>query len=732
MALISISAAWLAGTFAGARFNIPLTFGFIGLLPFIFLIFRPKHRIVAILIAVSLITFVAAASYSYSRLHAVSDNNLRYYNGQPVTVTGMVTSDPQIGDRSTNIELSVASLILKSGQPPIPVKGSVMLIAPRYPAYHYGDVFTVTGKLETPPRLGDFDYEGYLADRGIYSTMLYPKIDVEPRNLGSPVMKWVYSLRHRLASALAATLPEPQASLAQGIVLGIRTSIPPEVNDAFIRTGTAHLLAISGLNLSIIAGILVSIGVWLFGRRHYIYVWLALCIIWLYSLLTGMNPPVVRGAVMASLFLFAELLGRQRSAGTALFFAAAIMVGISPHVLWNAAFQLSFLAMAGLIFLLPPLQSRAVETIKAHLGEEGLPSRLAIVTADSLCVTMAATVAVWPLVAYYFGVISFVGPLSTFLALPVVAPIIVLGILTGGIGIIAVPVAQVLGWVAWLFLSYMLLVVNGLALPASSTPVGPISPALIGGYYFFLAVLAFVSRRPPLMSAVKARLTSTAASASELLSRVPKKWTFPPLLTVAVLVFIIAATMPDDKLHVSFLDVGQGDAILIRIGNQEVLVDGGPSPEALNLALGRRMTFWNRTIEMVISTHTDSDHLAGLVNALGRFRVEQVLHADKTDETTGADYPPLYEEWRRLLTEKKVKVVSARAGQQISVGEDIRFEVLSPQMASTRPDIDNNGVVLRLSMGQVSFLFTADIGTETEHHLIEERTTASATRPASY
>ncbi|GAH86164.1 unnamed protein product, partial [marine sediment metagenome] len=102
----------------------------------------------------------------------------------------------------------------------------------------------------------------------------------------------------------------------------------------------------------------------------YLYIWLALGTIWLYALLTGMHPPVIRGAIMASLFLTAELLGRQRTAITALAFAAAVMVGISPHTLWDAAFQMSFLAMAGLIFVFPPLQALGRRAVKATLGED--------------------------------------------------------------------------------------------------------------------------------------------------------------------------------------------------------------------------------------------------------------------------------------------------------------------------------------------------------------------------
>ena len=112
---------------------------------------------------------------------------------------------------------------------------------------------------------------------------------------------------------------------------------------------------------------------------------------------------------MASLFLTAELLGRQRSAFTALAFAAAIMVGISPQILWTASFQMSFLAMAGLIFLSPTFRAIGRKAVNATLGEDGAVVSMANIITDSLSVTLAAIIGVWPLVAYYFGIISLVG-----------------------------------------------------------------------------------------------------------------------------------------------------------------------------------------------------------------------------------------------------------------------------------------------------------------------------------
>jgi competence protein ComEC len=593
LALIYLSGAWLAGIYLGSKLALPLALIFTGLTPLILLFFfRKKHKVI-ILTAVCLIAFFGGAFCYQASLPPNDESHIRFYNGQEVEIKGMVNADPEIRDRSTHIHLSTSEI--NGGK----VSGDALLFVPSYPEYDYGDVLLVRGKLETPPQLDDFDYKGYLKNQGIYSTMLYPDIEILETGWGLKPMAWVYSLRNSLSQSIAQIMPEPQASLAQGIVLGIRYNIPQPIKDDFAGTGTAHLLAISGLHLSIMAGILLSIGLRLFGKRRYIYIWLALGVIWLYALITGLNPPVVRGAIMASLFLSAELLGRQRTAVTSLAFAAAVMVGIQPNILWDAAFQLSFLGMAGLIFIAPPLMSLGKKIDEVTIGEEGTGASLATIVTDSFSVTLAATIAVWPVVAHYFGIVSFAGPLATFLALPALPALIVLGGVGGIIGLAFLPIAQGIGWLAWLFASYMLLIVRGVAsLDISAVEVGAVNTSLIVSYYAVLAAVVWLAGNRRLLPQVANWLKEGASRSTDLVSRLPLRWVVPPLLILAILASTAAATMPDDKLRVSFLDVGQGEAILIQKGSQQVLVDGGPSPQALALELGERMPFWDRTIEL--------------------------------------------------------------------------------------------------------------------------------------
>jgi len=724
--LICLSCVWIAGIFLGSRLNLPPLLCLAGLFPLPFLFFTRRRRKAVIFASLGIIVLVAAAVYSYSSLYSVDEGRLHFYSDRGITeIKGMIAGDPDVRDKNTRLILSAEAIRLDTGWRE--VEGKLLVFVPRFPAYRYGDVLRVTCELTTPPQLGDFDYRGYLAHQGIYATMFYPRIEVLDSGQGFKSLAWIYSLRGRLAQTLAEVLPEPQASLAQGIVLGIRGNIPEDLNNDFTRSGTAHLLAISGFNLSIMAGVLLSIGLWIFGRRHYLYVWLALVAIWLYTLITGMSPPVVRGAIMASLFLLAEALGRQRSAMVALTFAAAVMVGISPYILGDASFQLSFLAMAGLIFIYPILREPGRRIAAAWLGDEGALVSIVNISVDTLSACLGAIIAVWPLVAYYFGIFSLVGPLATFLATPALTVIIVTGALTGILGLASLMAAQVMGWLAWLFLSYMMLVVSGLAAPSlSSVEVGSISPAFIVGYYVVLAVAIWLHRRWRKLRS----LISGAAGAMKAGLGLPFgisrniRWIIVPLLLLAALVSYTAATMPDDQLHVSFLDVGEGDAIFIQKGNQQVLIDGGPGPQAIALGLSRRMPFWDRTIDLLVLTHPHSDHLAGLVEVLRRYRVGQVLYP-------ALDYhSPLFDEWLRLIAERGIKSTVACVGQQVALGDGAIMEVLNPlvnPLSGSESDLDNNSIVLHLRDGKVSFLLAADIMRDTEWELVRERADLSST-----
>jgi len=729
MWLLYVSCAWVAGIFLGSKLSLPLLALAFGLIPFALIPFLPSSKKSLIVAGLCLLALLGGGLHFPSSLPPVDEHSLCFYNDAGIVeIQGMVADEPDIRDRYCLLTFS-ANDVTANGEKE-EVSGTALIRVPRYPAYRYGDVLKIMGRLETPPQFEDFDYKSYLARQGIYSVIYYPEVEVLDHSQGFKPLQWIYSLRERLSASLARALPEPQGSLAQAILLGLRGNIPDSLYGAFSRTGTAHLLAISGLHISIIIAMFLSFGILVFGRQRSIYIWLTLVLTWLYALLAGMHPPIIRAAIMGSLFLIAEYLGRQRSAIIALAFAAAVMVGIQPHVLWSVSFQLSFLAMAGLVLLYPYFQVWGRKGVASLFrARERIAAAGGMIT-DGFAATLAAIVAVGPLIAYNFGVVSLVALPATFFSLPALPFIIVTAALVAFTGLFALLAAQIFGWLAWLFLSYLVFIVRGFdALPYSSIEVATVSTWHVWGYYVILAgVIASLKHRKQLAD-FSSRLISGIKKVAE---GIPKprlgfstKWLILPFLVVVILVWSVALTTPDDKLHVSFLDVGQGDAILIQTPNgQDILIDGGPDPQKINLELGERLPFWDRTIDLVVCTQPQADHVTGLVEVLLRYKVKQVLEP-------GVSYnSSIYQEWLRLVEDKGIEYNIARAGQEVDLGNGIKMEVLNPPATlyeGTSHDVDNNGVVLKLTWGKVSFLFTADIREEAEFELIGQRANLKST-----
>ncbi len=206
-------------------------------------------------------------------------------------------------------------------------------------------------------------------------------------------------------------------------------------------------------------------------------------------------------------------------------------------------------------------------------------------------------------------------------------------------------------------------------------------------------------------------------------SNTAKKWLLLTFVTVVLLAGAAWSSRPDANMHVYFLDVGQGDATLIIKGDIDILIDGGSSPQAIDQELGKKIPFWDRTIELLVMTHPHADHLAGLVEVLSRYKVDQVLYPALASSDTDEYDKPLFEEWLRVISEKNIKSILAHSNQELTVG-GIVLDVLNPPpvlLKGTQSDIDNNSVVLRVQNGDISFLITGDLMREGEQELGYQR-----------
>lgn len=706
MVLITLSLAWVLGVWLGSQLLPSPLWLLAAVVPLSLAGLKQwRGRVVTAGLAVLLV--VGGALFYSSTVSDLDESSISWYVGDTaaVTIEGTVSRMPEDKEKSQALRLTDITMATPEGLRD--VSGAVMVYVPPFPEFSYGDRITVTGKLLAPPVFDTFDWRTYLARDEVYATVLYPSVGSVDPGHGNVVLSAIYALREQMADGLSAALPEPYASLAQGLTLGIRSNIPEDVKDSFAVSGTSHLLAISGLHLSIIAGAVLLLARGVLGRRGYWYVWLAMAAIWGFVILSGLAPPVVRGAVMASVFLMAEFFGRQKSALPALCFAAAVMVAANPQVMWSASFQMSFAAMAGLIFLLGPLTGIVRRLTARFPGDSSRFFGAAYLLGEGLAVTAAAVAGVLPLIAYYFGNVSLVGGVATLAVMPVVPLVIFGGLLSGAAAILSPVVAMPFAAVTWLGLVYLLAVVEFFGrVPAIS--VGAFDAGLVWAAYVLLGMLAWwLSRWQRRQTAPDSMKAVTPGFSWKL--------AVPSVVLAVVLTTTGQLSPADHSLQVSFLNVGQGDAIYIRTpAGQDILIDGGPSPQLLAQELGKKMPFWNRTIELVISTHADADHLTGLLEALKRYKVLQIVDSGVPSDTD------LYQEWQSLIDDKKVPDSAVTAGQHIKLEGGLEFAVLNP-IATATGDTNLASVVLSLTYGDVSFLFTADLPEAGELELIYRR-----------
>jgi competence protein ComEC len=312
-----------------------------------------RRSAVALLWAVAAAGLLVGGAWLYqSSLPSAEPQGIALYNdGAAVRFRAVVSGEPDERGSSLRLRLS-AREVLADGRWQS-TSGGILLRGGLFPRYDYGDLLEVNGKLETPPAFEDFNYRDYLARQGIGSIINYPRLSLLATGQGNTIQAWVYDLRGELSSALENALPEPEAALAQGILLGRRASLPDDLRQDLNDTKTSHLIAVSGYNVTLVAGLFIGGLAWLIGRRP--AAWLALLAIIAYAVLVGGQPSVQRAAIMGGMYVVAIALGRQSGALQGLALAGAGMTAFDPLLMKDISFQLSFASTLGLVLFAPAL-----------------------------------------------------------------------------------------------------------------------------------------------------------------------------------------------------------------------------------------------------------------------------------------------------------------------------------------------------------------------------------------
>jgi competence protein ComEC len=572
------------------------------------------------------------------------------------------------------------------------------------------------------PRRGEgdgFDFAAHLRRRGIAGELLLDEVRATGRRRGGPPGA-IDRLREQAESAVVAGLDPSEAALLRGMVLGQDEAIAEPVREDWRDSGLAHLLAVSGQNVMLLVALalpaLATAGLGIRGRAAAL-----LALIALYVPLAGAGPSLQRAGVMGAAGIAAMAAARPASRTYALLLAAAATLALNPRASGDPGWQLSFAAVAGIVWIAPPL-ARTFNTALSALAPAGdrSPRPLDLARrglADGAALTIAATLATAPLLGHHFGSVPLAGLPANLLALPAVAPAMWLGMvkaalgqgiaLGGAAGAAASLAAEVLGAPAGASVSYLAWLAERFAdLPGGQLELPLGSAWKVGIAYAAMAAAVVAARR------VAGPLAPRAGEAAGRWRRLPRarKLALATLASAAVALVAapaLAPPPPPGSLTVRFLDVGQGDATLVQHpSGAAVLFDGGP-PEAGVERLLRDAGV--RRLALVVATHASRDHHGGLPAVLDGFPVDLLL--DGGDGTRD----PAFRELLAAAKERGVRIVPAHAPITLRAG-GLSVRVLSPppRPPGSPPDDPNpRAVVAVVRSGAFDLLLSADAESET-------------------
>ena len=597
---------------------------------------------------------------------------------------------------------------------------------PRFPEIEPGSDVVVGGSMRPPP--DDDPYGDYLRRTGVSATLRARSLEIRP-SAADPADQ-LERLRRGAGAALAAAIPEPQAGLAAGIVVGLRDQVDRDLAADFTTVGASHVVAISGWNIAIVAASVAAVAGGLARRRRAVVTAAAIIV---YVVFAGASASVVRAAAMAGVVLVARESGRAGRAAAALGWAAFLLLLIDPRLVGDAGFQLSSLATAGILAWASPLAAWLQSTTRGHL-----PGWLG----ECLAVSLAAQAATLPVVLVTFGRLAIISPVANLVIVPLVAPAMAasgVALLGGAATLHGAPgvLATVLGLPAWFLLSVIVGIVEAsAALPFASAALDP-PWNVVGGVAAGLGTAAIAGRRHVARALGRLRAAGVPAGRSRQPASSPEATPRPraaarrrrPLVVLCALVVSVAGSAiaighrPDGATTVTILDVGQGDAILVEGGRGgRLLIDGGPDPDRLLIELDRRLPPWDRRIDVLVLTHPHEDHVAGLALLLDRYRIGRVFEPGMRGPGPG------YAAWSAALDRAGAPPRGRLlTGDRLAI-DDVRFDVLWPdpgRVPSEPPDsgraINDVSIVLLGEVGGRRILFTGDVEDDVDPLLAERR-----------
>ncbi len=644
------------------------------------------------------------------------DHVSRFAGDRTWQISGRIAEQPRLSEDRWRFVMVVDGL--KAGSQSHVASGRVMVSGRRdWPGVSRGDRVSFIGRLRTIRSFanpGGFDYERFMAMQAV-RTRAYAKAGTLKIALDNADFGWPGKLdryRTRLAGQMDEALsgfPRPTVRLLKALLLGDRNQLTPQDRQAFNRAGVGHVLAISGLHIGMVAAVSFAVTKWLLA-------WIPLLLqrAWTrkgaalislgpvlgYGLLAGLSPSTQRAMTMAAIFLVGFWVGRRHDWFNTLAIAGLLILMIYPPALLSISFQLSFMAVLAI------LAGLAVRTGHAVNFKGSIWKRLLRRLASFVWVSLLAIFGTLPLVLYYFNQVSVVGLAVNLIVVPAVGMVIVpAGLLGVAATVLNADLATLLWHIAAMGMDAVRITVQWTAQWSWSavqwvTPTG----LEICLYYALGAILIFWKRVPRPRVALSFVLVLAALDGG----------------------YWVYQRFGRSELRVTAIDVGQGTANLLQLpGGFTALIDGGGFSDNTAFDVGAKIVaplLWRQkiaTVDLVVLSHANSDHLNGLLYILEHFSVKEVWSNGEASPGAG------FRQWERLISALQIPHFEVRHLPAVKVLHGVQLKVLAPprnyrQRSAIEPwrDLNNNSLVLRVRYKDISFLFSGDIMAGAEEDLV--------------
>ncbi len=615
----------------------------------------------------------------------ITPETAAYYNDRgQVVLVGQVVQLPDRRDKSTHMVVEVDSLrpvdLLVPLADPDAVSGLVLVQTPPGQDWAYGDRLRVTGALQTPSEAADFSYQDYLARKGILSTMRYADFALLARGQGGWLRTRIYALGDSAGQVLQSLFPSPESDLLSGILLGQDRGLSPELQTAFRKTGTTHIIAISGFNIAILAGLFASIFTRLFGRR--LGALAAVGAISGYTLLVGADAAVVRAAIMGALGVLGGMFGRRQNGLNSLGISALGMCVVDPNMPWDVGFQLSVAATLGLVLYAQPLSEAFIKLARRWLSQD-LSEKLAGPVGEFFLFTLAAQVMTLPVMAYHFGGISWMAFLANPLILPPQPMVMILGGLAMLFGLILPGLGRLFAALAMPFVTYTIRLVTWFgALPGGEVTLPAFSPAWLILFYGCLITLTLIPREK-VFPALRKLVSPTVGI----------------LVLTAALFWVWGRIQkaPDGLVYLWFLD-GEGTCLIQTPEGRSLLVGGGSRPSVLNQRLGERLPYGSYHLDRVLIGSDARDDLNALTGFLPRYSTDGVLWGVAMDASQST------ESLHQMFEEAGISEYNLSLGDVLDLGQSTTLRVIWRGEAGDLLWLDWHNFSALIPTGEVSML----------------------------